>query len=136
MPLAAYLPLENVYAFHEPAETWIWRRYAQDVEEGPGGERVRGPFVENPIALFRDRTSKTTAQADRGQTNPQTCTVYTRVRLFTTQDAATATQPADVLFDPQDLSAWQATSSGDWDEARGYAVTLTRCGVRGVQPWA
>lgn len=136
MPLAAYLPLELVYAFHEPAETWIWRRYSAETVEGPGGERVRGPYSENPIALFRDRSSKGTLQRDAGQGAPQTCVVYTRTRLFTTQDAAGATQPADVLFNPADLSAWQATSSGDWDEARGYAVTLTRVGVRGQQPWA
>lgn len=135
MPLSAYLPLETVYAFHESAETWIWRRYPGAVEEAPGAERVRGAPVENPIALFRDRRTKSTLQRDAGQTAPQTCTVYTRVRLYTTQDSTDATQPADVLFNPADGSAWQATSSGDWDEARGYAVTLTRAGVRGQAPW-
>lgn len=136
MPLAAYLPLELVYAYHEPAETWIWRRYAGDVAEAPGGERVRGDFAENPIAIFRDRSGKGTTQRDAGQAAPQTCVVYTRTKLFTTRDVAGSPQPADVLFDPTDLSAWQATSSGDWDEARGYAVTMTRAGVRGQAPWA
>lgn len=131
MPLAAYLPLELVYAFHETAETWIWRRYAAGVVIGPGAERLRGPFVENPIAVFRDRSTKGTTQRDAGQAAPQTCVVYTRVRLYTTQDAATGLQPCDVLFDPSDLSAWQATASGDWDEARGFAVTMTRSGSRG-----
>ena len=131
MPLAAYLPLELVYAFHEPAETWIWRRYAGGVVEGPAGERVRPTFSENPIAIFRDRTAKGTQQKDAGQAAPQTCTVYTRTRLYTTQDAAQSVQACDVLFDPSDGSAWQATASGDWDEARGYAVTMTRSGTRG-----
>src|SRR5574338_296898 len=49
MPLAAYLPLENVYAFHEPAETWIWRRYAQDVEEHATGR----PRADEPADLHR-----------------------------------------------------------------------------------
>lgn len=131
MPLAAYLPIEMVYAFHESAETWIWRRYTGGVVEGPGGERVRPPWVDNPIAIFRDRTAKGMQQKDAGQAAPQTCTVYTRTRLFTTQDAAQGVQACDVLFDPSDGSAWQATASGDWDEARGYAVTMTRSGTRG-----
>lgn len=131
MPLVAYLPLQQVYAFHEVAETWIWRRYAATVGEGPGAERTRGDFVEAPIAIFRDRSTKGTSQRDAGQAAPQTCTVYTRTRLYTTQNAGTAPQPSDVLFDPADGSAWQATSSGDWDEARGFAVTLTRSGLRG-----
>lgn len=136
MPLTAYLPLEQVYTFHESAETWIWRRYPGAVEEADGAERVRGTPTENLIAVFRDRTSKATAPRDAGQTAPQTCTVYTRTRLYTTQDSTDATHPADVLFNPTDLSAWQATASGEWDEARGYAVTLTLCGVRGQAPWA
>lgn len=131
MPLVAYLPLQQVYAFHEVAETWIWRRYAATVGEGQGAERTRGDFVEAPIAIFRDRSTKGTSQRDAGQAAPQTCTVYTRTRLYTTQNAGTAPQPSDVLFDPSDGSAWQATSSGDWDEARGFAVTLTRSGLRG-----
>lgn len=136
MPLTAYFPLEHVYAFHEAAETWILRRFPPAVEVADGAERVRSaPWSESPIALFRDRSTKSTAQRDAGQTAPQTCTVYTRTRLRTTEDATDATHDADVLFDPVTLSAWQVTSSGDWDEARGYAVTLTRCGVRGQSPW-
>lgn len=135
MPLAAYLPLEQVYAFHEAAETWIWRRYVQAVDEAAGAERTRGAWVENPIAIFRDRSGKGTAQADAGQRTSATCVVYTRTRLVTTDDRPDDPQAADVLFNPADLSAWQATSSGDWDEARGYAMTLTRAGVRGRQPW-
>lgn len=136
MPLAAYLPLEQVYAFHEAAETWIWRRYDQQVDEAAGAERTRAAWAEAPIAIFRDRSGKGTRQTDAGQRTAATCVVYTRTRLVTTDDRADDPLSADVLFNPADLSAWQATSSGDWDEARGYAVTLTRVGVRGRQPWA
>lgn len=139
MPLTAYLPLQAVYAFHEPAETWILRRYAPEVESAGGAERTRGAWAEQPIAVFRDRRTASTVTRDPGAQAPQTCTVYTRTRLYTTQDAA-GPQPADVLFDANPSSktpgaAWQATSTGDWDEALGYAVTLTRCGQRGVAPW-
>ena len=142
MPLAAYLPLETVYAFHEVAETWILRRYMVGVNLAAGAERTRpADFSETPVAIFRDRSTSGTANRDAGQDNPQTCVVYTRARLFTTNDATTGDQSADVLFDanPQSKTpgaAWQATSSGDWDEARGYAVTLTRCGQRGQAPWS
>lgn len=135
MPLSAYLPLEQVYTFHESAETWIWRRYAPTVEQAAGAERTRGQPFENPIALFRDRSGKSSTQTDAGQRGPATCIVYTRTKLLTTQDADPQVQPADVLFNPADLSAWQATASGDWDEALGYAVTLTRAGSRGMPPW-
>ena len=134
--LAAYNPLEQVYAFHEPAEQWILRRYVQQVEEAPGAERVRGAFSESVIALFRDRSGKGQARRDAGQATVSTCVVYTRTRLLTTNDQPENPQAADVLFNPADSSAWQATAAGDWDEAKGYAVTLTRVGVRGRAPWA
>lgn len=141
MPLAAYLPLQTVYAFHEAAETWILRRFAPQVEIADGAARVRGAWDESSVPVFRDRSTSGTSNADGGQVAPQTCVVYTRVRLYTTQDAAGAVQPADVLFDANPTSktpgaAWQATSTGDWDEALGYAVTLTRAGTRGEAPWA
>ena len=136
MPLTAYLPLENVYAFHEPAETWILRRYAPTAVIAAGFERVRGPYVEQPLALFRDRTGRSTGTSTGGSTAPTTCVVYTRTRLRTTEDAQTAQQPADVLTDPQTRLQWQATASGDWDEARGFAVTLTKVGAVGGPPWA
>lgn len=138
VPLAAYLPLQAVYAFHESAETWILRRYDSGAELGDGAERTRPAWSETPIAIFRDRTASGTRNGDPGQAAPQTCTVYTRTRLLTTQDVGV--QACDVLFDANPSSktpgaAWQATASGDWDEALGYAVTLTRAGVRGAAPW-
>lgn len=134
---SAYLPLEMVYAFHEVAETWILRRYPASTEIADGAERTRpAGYVESLVSIFRDRSTKGTTQGDPGQRAPQTCTVYTRTRLLTTQVGQPGgPQPCDVLFDPADGSAWQATSSGDWDEARGFAVVLTRCGSRGVPPW-
>jgi hypothetical protein len=135
VPLPAYLPLEAVYAFHEAAETWIWRRYVQQVDEAAGAERTRAAWTENPISIFRDRSTKGDRQTDAGQRTSSTCVVYTRTKLVTTDDRPSDPTSADVLFNPADLSAWQATSSGDWDEARGYAVTLTWAGVRGRQPW-
>lgn len=142
MPLAAYLPIEIVYKFHEVAETWILRRYAPGVNAATGAERTRPPlFSEAPIAIFRDRSTSGTQQGDAGQGASKTCVVYTRTRLYTTDEDAGGEQAADVLFDANPASkspgaAWQATSTGDWDEARGYAVTLTRAGMRGRPPWA
>lgn len=142
--LAAYLPLEAVYKFHEVAESWILRRYAPGVNLADGAERTRPAlFSETVVQVFRDRRTASTANRDVGQQAPQTCVVYTRSRLFTTQDseAGGGVQSCDVLFDASPTSktpgaAWQATSSGDWDEALGYAVTLTRAGSRGTSPWA
>lgn len=139
MALSAYLPLEAVYKFHEVAETWKLRRYAAAVGLAAGAERVRPAFAESAIHLFRDRTAQTTRQTDGGQDAPQTCTVYTRTRLYTTEDDPL--RPCDVLFDAQPQSAtfgsaWQATRRGDWDEARGFAVVLTRAGKMGEAPWA
>lgn len=136
--LTAYLPLEAVYAFHETAETWILRRYSPDVVAADGAERARGPWAETTILVFRDRRTSGSVNRDAGQAAPQTCTVYTRTRLFTTQDVGP--QSCDVLFDVNPASktpgaAWMATSSGDWDEALGYAVVLTRSGARGMHPW-
>lgn len=133
MGLAAYLPLEQVYAFHEVAETWILRRYSASILN-VDGERVRDTFAESPVPIFRDRRTKSTTNNDAGQNDPRTCTAYTRTRLVTTDEADS--QPADVLFDPKTGDAWQATSAGDWDESLGFAVTLTHCGRRGQAPWA
>ena len=135
MPLSAYLPLESVYAFHEPAETWVLRRYAATTDIAPGAERTTAAYADSLIRLFRDRTAQRTGNADAGQTGPATCTVYTRTRLVTTLDALVSPQPADVLTDPQTGWQWQATAMGAWDEARGFAVTLTRCGAVGSPPW-
>lgn len=138
MSLSAYLPLETVYAFHETAETWILRRYAPSVVAADGAERARGPWGESMVQVFRDRSTSGTSQRDAGMTAPQTCTIYTRTRLLTTQDVGP--QACDVLFDANPASktpgaAWMATSSGDWDEALGFAVVLTRAGSRGMPPW-
>jgi hypothetical protein len=136
MGLTAYLPLEAVYAFHEPAEQWILWRYAPDAAVAAGAERVRTTYAASIISLFRDRTSKRTGLADGGANAPATCTAYTRTKLLTTQDAQVTRQPADVLTDPQTGWQWNATASGDWDEARGFAVTLTRCGTIGGPPYS
>jgi hypothetical protein len=136
MGLAAYLPLQQVYAFHEVAETWILRRYAPATAVASGAERTTTTYVASLIAVFRDRTSQRTGNADQGQTAPATCTVYTRTRLLTTQDAQGQPQPADVLTDPATGWQWQATAMGAWDEARGFVVTCTRVGVVGSPPWA
>ena len=132
MALTAYSPLAQVYAFHETAERWILRRYTATVEEHAGAERTRGPWSESIVDVFPDRSSKSTTQEDAGQQGPATCTVYLRTRLLTTDVASV--QPADVLFDPQ-ARAWQASMTGAWDEAKGFAVTLVRNGVRGGPPW-
>jgi hypothetical protein len=134
--LTAYLPLEQVYAFHEPAEQWILQRYAPDTAIAAGAERTRTIFASSLIQVFRDRTSKRTGLTDGGSTGPTTCVAYTRTRLLTTQDAQVTRQPADVLTDPQTGWQWRATASGDWDEARGFAVTLTRCGTIGGPPFS
>lgn len=136
--LAAYLPLETVYAFHEPAETWILRRYAPTVQVEAGAERTRPEaWTSVPIKVFRDRSNKATANAVQGQRGPGANTVYTRTKLYTTDDQrAGSPQPADVLTNPADGSMWQAVSSGDWDEARGYAVRVERCGAVAASPWA
>lgn len=138
MPLAAYLPLEAVYAFHEGAETWILRRYAASVEVTDGAERARSPvFAAMPIAIFRDRSNKNTANVTGGQQGPAIHTIYTRTPLLTTDDQrAGGPQPADVLINPADGSMWTAIGSGDWDEARGYAVRVQRCGSVTTGPWA
>lgn len=136
MGLAAYLPLELVYAFHEPAEQWILRRYAPGTGLAPGAERTTTTYASSPIAVFRDRTAKRTGNQDSGQTGPATCTVYTRTRLRTTSDVQGTPQPADLLVDPKTGNVWQATASGDWDEARGFAVTMTRQGAVGTPPWS
>ena len=133
--LTAYRPLEAVYKFHEQAERWILRRYLPDVAEADGAERTRPPWSESIIAIFPDRSSRTTRPTDAGQTSPATCIVYTRTRLLTTDSIAAPVQSCDVLFDPRQ-GAWQATACGDWDEARGFAVTLTKRGTRGSPPWA
>ena len=136
MPLTAYLPIEQAYAFHEAAETWVLRRDAAGTVVTAGMERVRPAYVDQPIALFRDRTGKSTGTSPAGNTAPSTCVVYTRTKLRTTEDAQTAQQAADVLTDPQTRLQWEATASGDWDEARGFAVTLTKIGAVGGPPWA
>jgi hypothetical protein len=132
VPLAAYLPLENVYAFHETAENWILRRYVPAVTSAAGAERRRAAWGESVVAVFPERQPRRTLQVDGGQQAPEQRTVYLRTRLRLTD--TTSTQPTDVLFDPNGC-AWQATEDGRWDEARGYAVTLTRAGRRGMPPW-
>ena len=92
--LTAYRPLEAVFKFHEQSERWILRRYLPDVAEADGAERTRPPWSESIIAIFPDRSSKTTRPTDAGQTSPATCTVYTRTRLLTTDSIAMPVQSA------------------------------------------
>jgi hypothetical protein len=134
MPLTAYQPLAGVYAFHEQAERWILRRYLPGVAEADGAERTRPAWSESIVNVFPDRTAKTTAVTSAGQTSPATCTIYTRTAITTTDSDGPSVQSCDVLFDHKGR-AWQATKSGDWDEAKGYAVTLTQRGARGTAPW-
>lgn len=61
-------------------------------------------------------------------------TIYTRAPIRLTDTTRENVQPTDVLFDPQG-AAWQASNAGEWQEASGYAVELTRAGVRGRAPW-
>ena len=132
--LTAYLPLEAVYKFHEQAERWLLRRYLPDVAEADGAERTRPGWSESIVDVFPDRSGKADRVTDAGQTSPARCTVYTRTRLLVTDSIASPVQSCDVLFDPRG-AAWQATASGDWDEAKGFAVTLTKRGARGMPPW-
>lgn len=128
MPLNSYLPLESVYKFHEQAENWILRRYTAQVTQSDGGERTRPNWMESVVPVFVDRTAKSDLSLPQGQVGPQSCTVYLRTRVLTTDPSRP--QPADVMFDPQGR-AWQARGSGDWDEARGFATILDRVGKRG-----
>lgn len=133
MALTAYFPLENVYQFHESAERWILRRYFVGVGQASGAERTRPPWVERPIDVFPDRSTKRTENLELGQTGVQQITVYLRTRILVT-DTSKPEQSGDVLFDPQGR-AWQALSTGEWDEAKGYAAVIQRCGRRGEKPW-
>lgn len=130
--LTAYLPLEAVYKFHESAETWILRRYNPQAQATLGAERSRAAFVEFPVAVFPVRDPDSTANGEGGQTNTERRTVYTRTPIRMTD--TTIPQPSDVLFDPSG-AAWQTFADGRWDEARGFAVALTRAGRRGHAPW-
>ena len=132
MPLLAYNPLEAVYAFHEVAEKWILRRYAQQVVAQPGAERRRGVFAESFVDVFPERSPERTLQTDAGQQEAERRTVYTRTKLRMTD--RTSDQPTDVLFDPEG-GAWQVVEDGRWDEARGYAAVVQRAGRRGQRPW-
>ena len=132
MSLTAYLPLSDVYAFHEVAETWLLRRYNPQVQAAAGAERRRAAFAESAVKVFPERAPSSTQNLDAGQANVERRTIYTRTRIMAT-DTTTA-QATDVLFDPSG-AAWQTYSDGRWDEARGYAVVLTRAGRRGLAPW-
>lgn len=132
MGLTAYLPLEAVYKFHEVAEQWVLRRYNPQVNATTGAECRRAAFAETVIAVFPVRDPDATQNLDAGQANVERRTIYTRTRVEMTD--TTVPQPSDVLFDPSG-AAWQAFGDGRWDEARGYAVVLTRAGRRGLAPW-
>lgn len=134
MPLNAYKPLEAVYAFHEKAERWILRRYLLGVQVVAGANRVRRPWAESAVDVFPERQPRRTEQTDAGQTAPQRCTIYLRTEVRITDAAQDLALASDVLFDPRG-GAWIATEDGRWDEARGYAVVLTRAGQRGRPPW-
>lgn len=134
MALKAYLPLAQVYDFHASAERWILRRYAPQVTAQTGAERRRGDWGEAVIDVFPDRSGRKSTQADGGQANPDARTIYTRTPIRLTDTTRENVQPTDVLFDPQG-AAWQASNAGEWQEASGYAVELTRAGVRGRAPW-
>lgn len=134
MALTAYLPLAQVYDFHATAERWILRRYAPQVTAQAGAERRRGEWAESVIDVFPDRSGRKSTQTDGGQANPDVRTIYTRTPIRLTDTPPNNVQPSDVLFDPHG-GAWQASNAGEWQEALGYAVVLTRAGVRGRAPW-
>lgn len=130
--LTAYNPLAAVYDFHATAENWVLRLYTPQVAVTDGAERRRVAWAENVVAIFPERRPSSTTQTIAGQDAPEQCTVYTRTPL--PQTDTTNPQPSAVLFDPRG-GAWQVTSDGRWDEALGYAATLTRAGRRGQAPW-
>lgn len=134
MPLFAYRPLEAVYAFHEKAERWILRRYLPGAEVGPGANRGRRGFGETVVDAFPERQPRRTQQTDAGQTAPERRTIYLRTRIRITDTSGDLALASDVLFDPEG-AAWIAAEDGRWDEALGYAVVLTRAGMRGGPPW-
>lgn len=134
MALTAYFPLEQVYKFHQQAEWWVLRRYASATTVTPSGERLRPAYVEQAVEVFRDPRGKGVQQADAGQAEADSCTVYMTVRIHTVDHTA-GPQQTDVLF-ASDGTAWQATNLADWTDAKGCVTTLTRSGRRDTAPWA
>lgn len=132
MPLTAYHPLAAVYDFHATSENWVLRVYTPQVQVVDGAERRRVAWAESIVAIFPVRDPDRTEQGPGGQQNIEMRTVYTRTLLPMTD--TTTPEPSAVLFDPAGI-AWQVASDGRWDEALGYAATLTRAGRRGQAPW-
>ena len=141
MPLNAYHPLRAVYAFHERAEVWLLRRYAQGVTVDADGEPRLGAYVETRVNLFRDPRWQQSGQGDLGADSGEVCVVYstTRLRPMDSDDPQAPTYH-DVLFDVQGVTgasgaAWCVAVVGAWRDALGYEHKLVRQGQRGSPPW-
>lgn len=139
--LAAYFPLTTVYAFHQPAETWILRRYASEVSVDVDGEPRTGAWAEFPCPIFRAPPSQVAVPEDRGQVDAQRCVVYTQTRLRALDAGSTDPRPLDVLFDVNGVtgepgSAWVVSEVRGWRDALGWEAALVRQGRRGAAPWA
>jgi len=139
--LTAYFPLTAVYGFHQPAEAWILRRYAQAVTVDADGEPRSAVYQESPLQVFRDPRAQQATPAEVGQTSTETCTIYSQTKMRTT-DAANPSTPttADVLFDVAGFtgepgSAWIVSAVLGWRDALGWEIRLARQGTRGLAPW-
>lgn len=142
MTLTAYFPLGQVYAFHQVAEAWLLRRYAQTVTVDADGEPRVPTWVEVPVQVFRDPRAQRALADDKGQTSAERCTVYaqTKMRITNAADPAIPTA-SDVLFDVAGVtgeigSAWVAVEVKGWRDALGWETVLQRQGQRGSPPWA
>ena len=140
--LSAYFPLTAVYGFHQAAEQWILRRYAQEVTVDADGEPRTLNYVEMPIPVFRDPRQQGAALAQEGQVDAGRCVVYTQTPLRP-MDASSPGQPRplDVLFDAAGVtgwpgSAWVVQAVRGWRDALGHEAVLVRQGQRGNPPWA
>ena len=139
--LTAYQPLRLVYAFHQAAERWILRRFAQAVTVDADGEARLGGYAEAAIDIFRDPRARRAPATDKGQESASRCVVYSTTNLRTL-DSSDPDNPraTDVLFDAAGVtgvpgSAWVVAEVRGWRDALGWEVVLIRQGQRGFAPW-
>jgi hypothetical protein len=138
--LTVYFPLTAVYGFHQPAETWILRRYSSTMTVDVDGEPRTGAWAESSCPIFRDPRAQVASPDERGQIDVQRCVVYTQVKLRALDASSGTPRPLDVLFDAQGVtgqpgSAWVVQEVRGWRDALGWEAVLTRQGQRGVPPW-
>ena len=139
--LSAYFPLTTVYGFHQPASTWVLRRYASTVSVDADGEPRTGAWAESPCPIFRDPRAQFVNPDDRGQVDAQRCVVFTQTKLRALDAGSADPRPIDVLFDVQGVtgepgSAWVVSEVRGWRDALGWEAVLVRQGRRGAAPWA